>query len=492
MTNALLRRTLNARFLLIAPLAILACSFAVPDGATRATADQADPTVSFEQLVNDTLNLRASEVVTLDIDPTPGIERRIVVTIEGEEYTLNLKPHSVRAESYQVAMEYHDGELVEFEPLPERTVRGFVEGLPDSIIAGSVFDDGLHVVIVLDEENTYWIEPLGDRVAGAAEGEHVVYHAEDVIPSGGRCGNDAADVLDHTGFDESTRQAAGHGERGEAELGTDADEEYLNAHGGTVPGVVNRIEFVINTVNVQYENQVGITHLITAVLIHTNPPGTLPDSGTEGENTYPYTSSNFSTLLAQLVGHWNSTHTNIPHDLVHLFTGKNLNGGVIGVANCIGCVCTTGAFCLSQSDCCGSNACSTDLTAHELGHVWNGIHCDPCNTTMRSFIGCFNNFGSLNIGRITTHRNGSHCLSCIESATTPLPFFDDFPTTTIDPDLWTGIDGATIDDNGAGDDTRGAYRLVVGGSAQHITRRLLSVTARPFDGRRPLGNTVTI
>ncbi len=92
MTNSLLRRTLNAPFLLIAPLVILACFFAVPDGATRATADQGDPTVSFEQLVNDTLHLKASELVTLDIDPTPGIERSIVVTIEGEDYTLNLTP----------------------------------------------------------------------------------------------------------------------------------------------------------------------------------------------------------------------------------------------------------------------------------------------------------------------------------------------------------------------------------------------------------------
>ena len=149
---------------------ILACSFAVPDIATLATADQADPPVSFEQRVNDTLNLRASEVVTLDIDPTPGIERSFVVTIEGEDYTLNLTPYSVRAANYQVLTEYHDGELVEFEPLPVRTVRGSVAEMPDSIIAGSVLDDGLHLIIKLDEENTYWIEPLGARVAGVADG----------------------------------------------------------------------------------------------------------------------------------------------------------------------------------------------------------------------------------------------------------------------------------------------------------------------------------
>ncbi len=451
MTDALLRRTRNAPFLLIAPFAILACSFAVPEGATLASADQTDSPASFEQLVNDTLNLQASELITLDIDPTPGIDRSIVVTIEGEDYTLELKPHSVRAESYQVLMEFRHGESFEYDPLPERTVRGYLEGLPESLVAGSVLDDGLHVVIILDEENTYWIEPLGDRVAGAAEGEHVVYHASDVIASGGKCGNDAADMQDQADADEDTRQAAGHGECGEAELGCDADEEYLNAHGGSVAGVVNRIELVINTVNVQYENQVGITHLITAILIHTNPPGTLPDSGTEGENTYPYTSTAHTTLLNQLISHWNSFHNDIPRDLVHLFTGKNLNGDVIGVANCIGCVCTSGAFCLSQSDCCGSNACSTDLTAHELGHVWNGQHCDPCNTTMRSFIGCFNNFGSFNINRLTNHRNSSHCLSCLEDGTTPLPFFDDFPSTTIDPDLWTGIDGAAANNSGDGE-----------------------------------------
>ncbi|MCZ6651483.1 MAG: M12 family metallo-peptidase, partial [Planctomycetota bacterium] len=451
MTNPILRRTLNAPCLLIVLLAILACSFAVPGAATRATADQADPPASFEQLVNDTLNLRASEVVTLDIDLTPGIERSIVVTIEGEDYTLNLTPHSVRAESYHVLMEYHDGELVEFDPLPVRTVRGSLAGLPDSIIAGSVLDDGLHVIIKLDEENTYWIEPLGDRVAGAAEGEHVVYHADDVIPSGGKCGNDAADVLDHSDANEGTRQALGHGTCGETELGCDADEEYLNAHGGSVAGVVNRVEFVINIVNIQYESQVGITHVITAVLIHTNPPGTLPGSGTEGENTYPYTSSSPGTLLDQFRIHWNSTHGGIPHDVAHLFTGKNLTGGIIGIANCIGCICSSSAFALSQSDCCGSNACSTDLTAHELGHVWGGFHCNcPC-CTMNTPLQCVNTFSAGSISSITNHRNSSHCLSCPESGTTTLPFFDDFPTTTIDPDLWTGIDGAAANNSGDGE-----------------------------------------
>ena len=58
---------------------------------------------------------------------------------------------------------------MEFEPLPVRTVRGSVAGLPDSIIAGSVLDDGLHVIIKLDAQDTYWIQPLGEHVAGAVE-----------------------------------------------------------------------------------------------------------------------------------------------------------------------------------------------------------------------------------------------------------------------------------------------------------------------------------
>ena len=446
MTNALLRRTLNAPFLLIATLAILACSFAVPNGAADATASQSDPEASFEQRVNDTLNLRASEVVTLDIDTTPGIERSMVVAIGGEDYTLNLSPYSTRAEGYQVLMEYPDGEIVEFEPSRVRTVRGSVAELPGSMIAGSVLDDGLHVVIMLDEEDTYWIEPLGDRVAGAVEGEHAVYHVDDVIPSDGLCGNDAADMQEHLEQAQpggDTRQAMG-GVCGVTDLACDADEPFLNAHGGTVQGVENRINLVINLTNQQYENQVEITHLISAILIHTNPPGTLPGSGTEGENTYPYTSSDPVGLLNQFRNHWLSTHGNIQRDVTHLFTGVNINGGVIGIAFDLGVICTSNAYCLSQSDCCGSLGCAADLTAHELGHLWNGIHCDPCSTTMRSFIGCFLNFGAMNIGRITNHRNSRNCLECPEGATTPLPFFDDFPTGTINPDLWTGVDGAVV------------------------------------------------
>ena len=64
---------------------------------------------------------------------------------------------------------------------------------------------------------------------------------------------------------------------------------------------------------------------------------------------------------------------------------------------------------------------------------------------------CQNTFSAGSISSITNHRNGAHCLGCTEGGTTPLPFFDDFPSTTINPDLWTGIDGAAANNSGDGE-----------------------------------------
>ena len=125
-----------------------------------------------------------------------------------------------------------------------------------------------------------------------------------------------------------------------------------------------------------------------------------------------YTSTDSFGLLSQFRTRWIQNHGDIQRDVAHLFTGKNIDGNVIGRAWSIpGPICSnSGAYCFSQSDCCGGIGCAGDLTAHELGHLWGAFHCDPCTTTMRSFIGCFQRFGSASQSSIGAHRNSRNCL----------------------------------------------------------------------------------
>ena len=236
--------------------------------------------------VNVAFALRRSTVVTLDIGETPNVPILVDVPIEGEVFTLDLQPHSLRAETYQVLVQVEDGSLVQVEPEPIRTLRGVVVEDPASIVAGSLLEDGLHASIHFTNGDIYWLEPIGSRIPGAAANDYVVYHSDDVLETGGVCGIDALQPFPDLGLAQGAGGVAGGG-CGNAlyitQLGCDADVEYFNDY-GSVAAVQNRINLVINTVNVQYENQVQITHEITTIIVRTAEPD-------------PYSSTSAGTLL---------------------------------------------------------------------------------------------------------------------------------------------------------------------------------------------------
>ena len=115
--------------------------------------------------------LRAGAIVSLDLDTTPGVAQRIIVPVGDEFYTLDVEPHSVRANNYEVRYQAADGTYVTVQPDPVRTVRGTVDGIAGAVVAGSVLEDGLLAVIRLPDDTRIWIEPLGSRIDGAAPGE---------------------------------------------------------------------------------------------------------------------------------------------------------------------------------------------------------------------------------------------------------------------------------------------------------------------------------
>jgi hypothetical protein len=300
------------------------------------------------------------------------------VPIGEQLFTLDLAPHSVRSPDYRVMAQIDDGSYVEMPPQPVRTLRGTVVGFEGSIVAAALMEEGLYARIVFGEQDEYWVEPIGSRVAGAGPGDHVVYRGDDVIPNGGSCG---ADALVHPPVDDGgigLRDACGDGVLCVAELACDADVQYFLSY-GSVGAVENRINTVINAVNVQYERDVEITHVITAIIVRTS----------SGAN--PYTTNDPSDLLSEFRNYWQSNHGDIQRDVAELFTGRNLSGSVIGIA-WLNAVCTNLGYSVVQSDCCGSFACATDLSAHEMGHNWGADHCSCPAYTMNPGLTCSNQF----------------------------------------------------------------------------------------------------
>jgi hypothetical protein len=284
----------------------------------------------------------------------------------------------------------------------------------------------------------------------------VIYRGSDVLDSGGDC---ETDLMAGAGEEVAARTAMGGLACGTglcfAEMANDADVEYFQDY-GSVAAVENRINSVVNTMNIEYENDVQITHVISAIVVRTAEPD-------------PYSSTNSGTLVNQLRNEWETNLDDIPRDITQLFSGKNFDGSIIGQAFNIGVVCTDQAYSVSQSDCCGSFACTTDLHAHENGHVWNGIHCSPCGT-MNTPLSCANFFSDFSQTRIGSHRDTRSCLGTGGGGA--LPFFDEFPTTTINANLWSQTSNAFSNTAGNGEPSPPNSLNIAGGG---------SVVSQPMD-----------
>lgn len=349
--------------------------------------------------------LTACRLATLDISETPEGGLVTMLPVAGADVTLVLEPHSVRAPNYKVWVQLADGSYVEEKPAPTNTFRGYALEIDGSVVAAAWLEHGLHGLVQLSDGSRYYFEPLADKLP-ADPMLYVIYDGASLVHPQRSCGvtGDAPSFADHAQKSRDDGQEGAGGEGGVrgstiyiAELACDADVEYYQRYGSNTTNVQNRINSVINQVNVQYTNQVDITHTITQIIIRTAEPD-------------PYSSTDPNTLLTQFRNYWLANHGSVVRDVAHLFTGKSLDGSVIGIAY-LGGVCNSNGYSLVESDCCGSFGCATDLSAHELGHNWNAGHCSCPGTTMNPSITCANSFAATSISSIVSFRNSRTCLT---------------------------------------------------------------------------------
>lgn len=356
------------------------------------------------------MGVNAGDLFQLDLPVADETAVEIRIPLNGTTGTLRLEPRSVRAAGYQLLEQKADGSFEMLDPGPVRTYRGTVAEFPDSRVAASLLDDGLYARIRLIDGSVYWVEPLTRQFPATAPGEHIIYLQQDVVPGNGTCevfgpGSAAQESTEHD-------PPAGGGTAGGAfyftELVCEADFEYFQDW-GSVNATQSQIENIINVMNGQYEEEVAITHIITAVIVRSSEPD-------------PYTSNVTDALLSQFRAVWLNANppANVNHDVAHLFTGKNIVGtdgssGVIGVAWLNG-ICNGQGYGVVEN-CCSALACRTDLSAHELGHNWSAQHCSCPNYTMNPSLTCVNQFGpapplppNTTLNQITSYRDTRTCI----------------------------------------------------------------------------------
>ncbi len=380
------------------------CSAAAVGGALFAgcSGALAQNRPSVEAQIQQKMNIRNAAVVKLNVLDVPGIAQQVVVPIAGQLVTLDLLPHAIRAEGYTLWEQREDQLFYRVDAGPESTWRGSVLEMPGSLVAGGLVKGGIFARVIIPDGREFWIEHIGGRIDGADNATHIIYTHDSLVQGDHRCGNTV--MPDRP----APKPSDGHPvQRGAtldvAQMATDADWEYFQDYGGTT-WVTQRIAAITNTMNVAYERDVNITHTISQSVVRT----TAAD---------PYTTTDPATLNAQVQAEWNGMAGT--RDVIQLFTGRDIDGNVIGRANAIGSICAAGtgaSNCYSQSDFNGNFMSACDLSQHELGHLWDATHCTCSNpaSTMNPSITSINRFTEStndNIGQIIAYRNSRACLS---------------------------------------------------------------------------------
>ncbi len=377
--------------------------------------------------VFEAFGLEQAQFVSLNIDRTPGKRVKAELMIEGINYMLDLRPHSIRTNDFRLVTKNRAGEYVEIEPEAPRTVRGSLIGSEGSIVAGSVLESGLSAKVMMGDGRVYFVEPVASKFANSDVTNHVLYEPSDIKPHNGRCsianvpkelavearkGNKGTQSpSDHRASEngpDNKGLGRGTGSGGTpqvAEIAFDCDHFFTDNQGGNPLPVM---ESIINTMNTQFENQVGITHVLTFVIQRAFADGT-------------YTSFDPQVFLTQVRNEWmnDPTLSIVRRDVVHMFTGEDRDaiGSTIGVAWNSGiCSANDTGYAWSQSFWAGAGnlACATNLSAHELGHSWSANHCSCPSNTMNATAttqNCTNNFSNSTRQTITNYRDSVDCLN---------------------------------------------------------------------------------
>jgi hypothetical protein len=192
-------------------------------------------------------------------------------------------------------------------------------------------------------------------------------------------------------------------------ISTDADPEWYRKYGEQSNAVIASL---INATEAIYNRQLGLRFRIVKQHVYTDSsPYTTTDSGML-LTAFTRNAENAANLGSNPI----TFHQDV--DLKHLFTGKDLNGSVIGIAY-IGVLCAVPSlsFGVTQSY---MEAANAGIFAHELGHNFGATH-DSSNREGLMYpsisIPPATKFSDVSLGDITSHlsKYGS-CISLEQMA----------------------------------------------------------------------------
>ncbi len=388
------------------------------------------PGVSLDKHLPSSLDISTATVQTLVTTPVSGVRdggvarQPIGVLLGDEQISLDLSACTIRSDRFELLVQDESG-LRRVAPPAPKTYEGMIVGEPGSRVVASGVRGGLRAMIRRADGTEWGIEPIGLRGAGS----HAVFRRDDSLPLAAVCGSDgpSADV-----------RVGGVAMRGptirQLDLAIEADADYF-AFNGTIQATMEDLEGILQAVSDMYERDLSVRFELTTVVIRA-----------VGVDEDPYNETAVTTMLDELEAVWGAQFSGVERDLVHMLTGRDIQGSFIGVAE-TGQVCSRSfGFGLAQTNYSGNIFWRRALTAHEIGHNFNASHCDPnagCEIMCSTIGGCGigfqpDLFGPTAMSQIMTFRDSTEADCLIELAPPlSLPFSETFPGQSLNTDHWT-------------------------------------------------------
>ncbi len=307
------------------------------------------------------------------VSTSPNTISLTIPNIHGDNFELELAKVAILTPEFSVGTlgnNAHDNVAVS----PGIHYRGIIRGKPQSVVAVSVFQDDI-MVMIADENGNYQVGKMED-----GSDHYILYRSADLR---------AANPFNCSTTDNLTAPDAGPSETGDRGIGCKTVGIYLECDyklyidkGSSVSNVTNYMTGLFNQISALYATEnVGVA--ISQIYVWTTSD--------------PYAA--LGSTSAVLSSFQTTRSTNFTGNLAHFVSSRNLGGGVAYVD----VICTKSyAFGVSAINTTYQNvptySWSVEVMTHELGHNLGSWHTHSCNWVGGALDNCYTVEGSCSPG----------------------------------------------------------------------------------------------
>ena len=330
-----------------------------------------------------------------------------------QSFNFNLSAIDLRGPEYKLRA-WNGTEAVELPRSPNKTYAGYTrDGHYDVRITAD--EDFFNAMIVQGNDELY-IEPSRNIITGAPRNQFVIYWGKDNLKKLGRDGCGVKDAqISYNHPEDENHDAPSEQNSNRAckvvQIALADDILMFNKY-GSVPDVEDHNMAVLNNVLTNYDFEFNDDLQFNVVEIYV--------ATTQGTDPWS-NSTDIFTILDEFTA-WGPGGFSNTHDVASLWSSRNFDGDVIGLA-WVGAVCTSVRYNVLEDFSTNANLLRV-LQAHEMGHNFDANHDAPnSNTIMAPAVQNTNNWSAASITDINNYIASISCLGPCGAPQAPVADF---------------------------------------------------------------------